>query len=158
MAIDTDIYLSFGSRSTNSKDREEIRVEKILDIFDFSEAFNYLTNFYNSGRQSSGDSDGADPNRKYTNSGTLCQSFTARELRDTQIVRFLDPAMAGVVDLPNTVTIALAHTLQHLEAFGLAGTLMETSLFARFTTRSHMLLNASTISNLSVRAILICLN
>lgn len=58
-------------------------------------------------------------------------------------------SMAVVVNLPRTVVVALAHTLQHLAVFGLTDSFMDASLFTKFTDRSHMLLNANTLINLS---------
>ena len=56
--------------------------------------------------------------------------------------------MATIVDLPKTVVIALAHTIKYLIEFELGDVFVQTSMFTKFATRAHMLLNGNTLSNL----------
>lgn len=58
--------------------------------------------------------------------------------------------LEAISNLPQRVSIALAHTIQHLNKFGLSDILTQTDFFTKFTARQHMLLNANTLSNLSV--------
>lgn len=58
--------------------------------------------------------------------------------------------MADITSLPKQVVIALAHSVRHLAAFGLSDSFRRTTFFTKFLTRSHMLLNANTLTNLWV--------
>lgn len=58
--------------------------------------------------------------------------------------------MAAVTNFPKQVVIALAHCMQYLETFDIADSLLATKFFGAFTTRSHMLLNGNTLTNLFV--------
>lgn len=58
--------------------------------------------------------------------------------------------MAVITDLPKRVVVALAHILKHLSAFGLSDAFLETKYFSQFTSRTHMLLAANTLSNLEI--------
>ncbi|KAG8992221.1 Mismatch repair protein msh3 [Tulasnella sp. JGI-2019a] len=58
--------------------------------------------------------------------------------------------MAAIVDLPKKVQIALAHAIQYLAAFGVAEAFSETTFFSTFSSRSHMLLNGTTLTNLEI--------
>lgn len=60
------------------------------------------------------------------------------------------PTMAVVADFPQAVIVVLAHTITHLAAFHLADSLRATAFFARFSTRTHMLLHGNTLANLWV--------
>ena len=55
-------------------------------------------------------------------------------------------------DFPNLLVVALAHSIKHLSAFGLADALRETRFFARFAARTHMLLAGNTLRNLEIYA------
>lgn len=56
--------------------------------------------------------------------------------------------MAAITDFPKLVVIALAQSLKYLTTFNVADALRETRFFAKFTERTHMLLNANTLTNL----------
>jgi DNA mismatch repair protein MSH3 len=58
--------------------------------------------------------------------------------------------MASVADFPRRVVVVLAHAIKHLSAFDIADAFLETNFFSKFTTRTHMLLNGNTLTNLSV--------
>ncbi|RDX52693.1 hypothetical protein OH76DRAFT_1454157 [Lentinus brumalis] len=58
--------------------------------------------------------------------------------------------MAAVTDFSKLVVITLAQSLQYLSAFNVADALRETRFFAKFTERTHMLLNANTLTNLEI--------
>ncbi|KAJ7063163.1 muts domain V-domain-containing protein [Mycena amicta] len=61
-----------------------------------------------------------------------------------------DTLLATITDLPKTVVVALACAIRHLSAFNIAASLLETRFFKRFTSKSHMLLGANTLSNLEI--------
>lgn len=56
--------------------------------------------------------------------------------------------MAAIADFSKLVVIALAQSLKYLSTFNVADALRETRFFAKFTERTHMLLNANTLTNL----------
>ena len=56
--------------------------------------------------------------------------------------------MATVTDFSKLVVITLAQSVKYLTAFNVADALRETRFFAKFTERTHMLLNANTLTNL----------
>ncbi|KAI0373318.1 hypothetical protein BV20DRAFT_1104314 [Pilatotrama ljubarskyi] len=58
--------------------------------------------------------------------------------------------MAAIADFAKLVVIALAQSLKYLSAFNVADALRETRFFAKFTERTHMLLNANTLTNLEI--------
>ena len=57
--------------------------------------------------------------------------------------------MAAVTAFPKLVVVALAQLHKYLVTFNVADALRETRFFAKFTERTHMLLNANTLTNLS---------
>ena len=56
--------------------------------------------------------------------------------------------MAAITDMSKLVVIALAQSLNYLTSFNVADVLRETRFFGKFTERTHMLLNANTLTNL----------
>lgn len=56
--------------------------------------------------------------------------------------------MASIADFPKQAVMALAHSVQYLSGFGVEDCLLETQFFAKFTERTHMLLNGNTLTNL----------
>ena len=56
--------------------------------------------------------------------------------------------MAAVTAFPKLVVVALAQLHKYLVTFNVADALRETRFFAKFTERTHMLLNANTLTNL----------
>lgn len=58
--------------------------------------------------------------------------------------------MAAVTNFPKQVVVALSHLLNYLTAFNVEDALLETKFFAKFTERTHMLLNGNTLTNLYV--------
>lgn len=62
--------------------------------------------------------------------------------------------MAAIADFPKRVVIVLAAAIKHLSAYGIADAFLETKFFSKFTTRTHMLLNANTLKNLYVSSVL----
>ena len=66
------------------------------------------------------------------------------------LIVHLGKLLASISNFPQKIVIALAHTLDYLSKFDLAEVLMQTEFFSKFTESQHMLLNANTLSNLSV--------
>ena len=58
--------------------------------------------------------------------------------------------MAAVSEFPKLVVRALAYAVRYLAAFRVEDCLRETKFFAKFTERTHMLLNSNTLTNLCV--------
>ena len=56
--------------------------------------------------------------------------------------------MAAVSEFPKLVVLALAHSVKYLASFGVEDCLRGTKFFAKFTERTHMLLNGNTLTNL----------
>ncbi|KAL1748072.1 muts domain V-domain-containing protein [Schizophyllum fasciatum] len=100
----------------------QTRVEHFKGQMVYTDAFAYVSEFYT--QKAPGGSEGF-------NSGAL---------------------MAAAADFPPLVVVALAHTIRHLSAFGLADALRETRFFARFAARTHMLLAGNTLRNLEIYA------
>ena len=60
----------------------------------------------------------------------------------------VDESIAEIVGLSHLVTIALAHAIQYLKDFSLDSIFTQRNKLIHFRDRSHMLLNAGTLSNL----------
>ncbi|KAG8968832.1 Mismatch repair protein msh3 [Tulasnella sp. 425] len=58
--------------------------------------------------------------------------------------------MATIVDFPKQVIIALAHAIQYLTNFKVADAFLEATFFSTFASRTHMLLNGTTLTNLEI--------
>ena len=58
--------------------------------------------------------------------------------------------MAAISEFPKLVVRALAYAVRYLAAFRVEDCLRETKFFAKFTERTHMLLNSNTLTNLCV--------
>ncbi|KAI0713432.1 muts domain V-domain-containing protein [Earliella scabrosa] len=58
--------------------------------------------------------------------------------------------MAAITEFSKLVVIALGQSLKYLKTFNIADALRETRFFAKFTERTHMLLNANTLTNLEI--------
>ncbi|TDL27572.1 DNA mismatch repair protein MSH3 [Rickenella mellea] len=99
---------------------ERIRIERFNGLMKYTKAFECLSEFYAHKKGSASDD---------FNSGKL---------------------LAVVSNLPQSVSIALAHILDYLNSFGLANVLTRTEFFTKFTERHHMLLNSNTLANLEI--------
>ncbi|KAG8825802.1 Mismatch repair protein msh3 [Serendipita sp. 401] len=101
------------------------RVERVQDELKYTEAFEFLQIFYDSSNDSVEDQ---------TTSSTFKES----------------KPLADIVEFPKQVVVALAHAIRHLDGYGLSNAFRKTAFFAKFLTRSHMLLNANTLENLEI--------
>ena len=115
----------------------QTRVEHFKGQMDYTDAFAYVSEFYS--QKAPSPSDGFNTRASSLNPNAS-DAFTSGAL------------MAAAADFPNLVVIALAHTIKHLSAFGLADALRETRFFARFAARTHMLLAGNTLRNLEIYA------
>lgn len=61
-----------------------------------------------------------------------------------------DHLLAAITGFPKPVVVALACAIRYLSTFDIAATLMQTNFFAKFTTKSHMLLAGNTLANLEI--------
>lgn len=55
-----------------------------------------------------------------------------------------------IANFPQQVVVALAHAIKYLSAFSIADAFLGARFFSKFTNRTHMLLNANTLTNLLV--------
>ncbi|KAG7452688.1 uncharacterized protein BT62DRAFT_958683 [Guyanagaster necrorhizus] len=99
-----------------------IRVEHFQALMAYTDAYSYITDFY----------------AKKKPGPTVSDSVRSGKI------------LADISDLPKSVVVALAHSMQYLSKFGLADAFLETNFFTKFTTRAHMLLAANTLQNLEI--------
>ena len=104
---------------------------------DYTDAFAYVSEFYS---QKAPLSEGSNAGASPSTVPNASDAFTSGAL------------MAAAADFPNLLVVALAHSIKHLSAFGLADALRETRFFARFAARTHMLLAGNTLRNLEIYA------
>ncbi|KAH9923928.1 muts domain V-domain-containing protein [Epithele typhae] len=97
-----------------------IRIERFRKQMAYSDAFALLSKFYT---------------EKHADAS---ESFKKGDL------------MAAVAAFSKLVVIALGQSLKYLKTFNVADALRETRFFAKFTERTHMLLNANTLTNLEI--------
>ncbi|KAL7283069.1 hypothetical protein ACG7TL_002493 [Trametes sanguinea] len=106
----------------HSHTEHRMRLERFSKQMSYTDAFTLLSKFYTDRGQS------ADaPND--TSTGDL---------------------MAAITEFSKLVVIALAHAVKYLSTFHVADALRETRFFSKFTERTHMLLNANTLTNLEI--------
>ncbi|KAI0831758.1 muts domain V-domain-containing protein [Trametes gibbosa] len=99
-----------------------IRIERFSKQMAYSDAFALLSKFYADKTDHANASDG----------------FKKGDL------------MAAVTEFSKLVVTALAQSLNYLSSFNVADALRETRFFSKFTERTHMLLNANTLTNLEI--------
>jgi DNA mismatch repair protein MSH3 len=63
---------------------------------------------------------------------------------------YLGSLLAAITDFPKPVVVALACTIRYLSAFDIASTLSQATFFAKFTTKSTMLITKNTLANLEI--------
>ncbi|KAF8843625.1 hypothetical protein BDN67DRAFT_964104 [Paxillus ammoniavirescens] len=99
---------------------QKIRIERYKSGMGYTEAFDFVTNFY---------------------SDKMKGNF--KDLKTESIL--------GVISsLPQQVVIALVHAIKYLSAFRIADAFLGARFFTKFTNRTHMLLNANTLTNMEV--------
>ncbi|EJD05960.1 uncharacterized protein FOMMEDRAFT_104344 [Fomitiporia mediterranea MF3/22] len=119
----TQKILQYHSKESSSKTlaRDRVRLERYDDEMNYTDAFRQLQTFY-----------------AQKGNTRASENFKSGKL------------LAAISDLPRKVVIALAHSLNYLNSFGLGDVLTEMQFFSKFTERQHMLLNANTLSNLEI--------
>lgn len=106
----------------------------------YTDAFSLLSKFYTEKHAASSES---------FNNGLLPSLSLVYRDGKINVHRYITgDLMAAVADFSKLVVIALAHTLKYLITFNVADALRETRFFSKFTERTHMLLNANTLTNL----------
>ncbi|OCH90300.1 hypothetical protein OBBRIDRAFT_826026 [Obba rivulosa] len=116
----TEKLISYITENTISDHR--IRIERFNEMLSYTDAFSHLSKFY------------TDKNKSFAAS----ESFNSGKL------------MAAIADFPKLVVVALAYCIKYLSKFGIEDCLLETNFFAKFTERTHMLLNGNTLTNLEI--------
>jgi DNA mismatch repair protein MSH3 len=114
-------------------------VECFEETLTYSEAFDLVSEFYTQKTTSSKASESFVSGMSWlppSADGLVHDASPAGEL------------MEAVADLPRQVVIALAQCIKYLLGFGIADAFLATKFFTKFTTRSHMLLNGNTLTNL----------
>ncbi|TFK27399.1 DNA mismatch repair protein MSH3 [Coprinopsis marcescibilis] len=111
-----------SSFSGTSTTGNKIRSEFFDQLMSYTDAFEYVSGFYTD-------------KSKY---GAASEQFRSGQL------------MAEVTAFPKRVVVALAQSIKHLSAFGIADAFLETKFFTKFSTRAHMLLAANTLTNLEI--------
>ncbi|KIJ68934.1 hypothetical protein HYDPIDRAFT_80554 [Hydnomerulius pinastri MD-312] len=99
---------------------QRTRVERYRGAMEYTEAFDFVTNFYSDKTKAGSD------------------DFK------------MDGILGVIANLPQQVVIALAHVIKYLSAFSIADAFLGARFFTKFTNRMHMLLNANTLTNLEV--------
>ncbi|KAI0648249.1 muts domain V-domain-containing protein [Trametes meyenii] len=108
--------------TAHSHTEHRMRIERFSKLMSYTDAFALLTKFYTDKVQHA----------------SASASFNRGDL------------MAAVTEFSKLVVIALAHSHKYLVSFNVADALRETQFFSRFTERTHMLLNANTLTNLEI--------
>ncbi|KAJ7685045.1 DNA mismatch repair protein MSH3 [Mycena polygramma] len=128
----TDKMLKHFTEAPTANNRT--RTEYFEEQIPFSEAFEYVSQFYADGSGHGGGAKGND----------APFVFHPAEFRGS------DHLLAVITDLPQPVVIALACTIRYLSAFEISATLSQATFFTRFATKSHMLLAGNTLANLEI--------
>ncbi|EJD46059.1 hypothetical protein AURDEDRAFT_87246 [Auricularia subglabra TFB-10046 SS5] len=113
--------------------RGQTRTERFKSNMDYSAAFDALSKASKAG----GDDDAAS-GRKFSITKASCQLTQSRAV------------VAAILDLPRQVVVAIAQVFKYLEQYKLSHVLLHAKAFRRFSEKTHMLLNASTLTNLEV--------
>ncbi|KAF9903426.1 Mismatch repair protein msh3 [Linnemannia zychae] len=116
--------------------QENVRIERTDGFIKYDRAFSLVSEFYSDSLK--------EEQLKYKIQG---ESSTADGLAKKSQKEAL---LKTVLGLSKELIVALSAILTHLTAFGLASIFRLSKYFECFTSRSHMLLNGNTISNLEL--------
>lgn len=121
----------------HSHTEHRMRIERFSKQMAYTDAFALLSKFYTDKTH-----DNASEGFK---SGSYQLSFAVQPS-----LTWLDVGdlMAAITEFSKLVVITLAQSLKYLSTFNVADALRETRFFSKFTERTHMLLNANTLTNL----------
>jgi DNA mismatch repair protein MSH3 len=101
--------------------KESISVERSKEnSLIYTEAYDFLTGFYR---------------------GAALRS-SSTDLAETRL--------ATITGFPRSIVVLLAHAIKYLSPFNLSELFLQTEFFAKYSSHAHMLLSASTLSNLEI--------
>ncbi|KAK3826144.1 MAG: muts domain V-domain-containing protein [Benniella sp.] len=124
-------YLTGSSQHRSgfsSRSQDDVRIERTKEFVRYEVAFKLVSEFYSTSLKEE---------TKDTNTGSAKQ-FKSEALLKT------------VLNLPRNLIITLSAMISHMKEFGLASVFQLSKYFECFTSRSHMLLNGNTLSNLEI--------
>jgi DNA mismatch repair protein MSH3 len=116
--------------------QEDVRIERTDGFIKYARAFSLVSEFY---------TDSLKEEQLEHKTGREGSSADDRAKKSQK-----EALLKTVLGLSKELIIALSAILTHLTAFGLASIFRLSKYFECFTSRSHMLLNGNTISNLEL--------
>ncbi|KAG0006436.1 Mismatch repair protein msh3 [Modicella reniformis] len=108
---------------------DDVRIERTEGFLKYDKAFKFVSEFYSTSLKEGKSEHGA--------------QGSAKQLQ-------MEALLKTVLGLSRSLIIALSAMISHLTDFGLAPVFRLSKYFECFTSRSHMLLNGNTISNLEI--------
>ncbi|KAF8925360.1 Mismatch repair protein msh3, partial [Dissophora ornata] len=124
---------SHGRMGSVSRSQDDVRIERTEGFAQYDKAFTLVSEFYTSSLK--------EEKLKKTH-----QNNEFRLSKQSQ----MEALLKTVLGLSRNLIIALSAMITHLSDFGLAPVFRLSKYFECFTSRSHMLLNGNTISNLEI--------
>ncbi|KAF9167470.1 Mismatch repair protein msh3 [Mortierella sp. AD010] len=118
---------------TGSNNHDGVRIERTNGFVKYDKAFSLVSEFYSKNLK--------EEQSRVDNIGTAVESSKQSQM---------ETLLKTVLGLSRNLIIALAAMITHLTDFGLAPVFRLSKYFECFTSRSHMLLNGNTISNLEI--------
>jgi DNA mismatch repair protein MSH3 len=112
----------------SSRSQDDVRIERTKEFVRYEVAFKLVSEFYSTSLKEE---------TRDTSTGSAKQ-FKSEALLKT------------VLNLPRNLIITLSAMISHMKEFGLASVFQLSKYFECFTSRSHMLLNGNTLSNLEI--------
>ncbi|KAI1315723.1 Mismatch repair protein msh3 [Mortierella claussenii] len=129
-------YLTASSQrraGSVNRGQDDVRIERTEGFVKYDKAFKLVSDFYST-------------NLKEEQEKLGTQGSTVGSSKKSQ----MEALLKTVLGLSHNLIIALAAMITHLTDFGLAPVFRLSKYFECFTSRSHMLLNGNTISNLEI--------
>lgn len=114
-----------------------VRIERMETKPDYNQAFQAVTRFYRDRGIDTGEETASDAAPPPSSSGEAGNGKAS-------------PFMSLILSLPHLSLIALSQIITHLQSFQLESICTLSTNFASFSSRTTMLLNASTLSNLEI--------
>ncbi|KAG0322860.1 Mismatch repair protein msh3 [Dissophora globulifera] len=118
------------------RSQDDVRIERTAGFVKYDRAFALVSDFYSSSLKE--EQQQQQHTRQGSGAGSLSKTSQMEALLKT------------VLGLSRSLIIALSAMITHLSDFGLAPIFKLSKYFECFTSRSHMLLNGNTISNLEI--------
>ncbi|KAF9544712.1 Mismatch repair protein msh3 [Mortierella hygrophila] len=116
--------------------QEDVRIERTDGFIKYDRAFSLVSEFYSDSLKEE------QLKRKIKGEGGAADGSAKKSQKEA--------LLKTVLGLSKELIVALSAILTHLTAFGLASIFQLSKYFECFTSRSHMLLNGNTISNLEI--------